>query len=219
MLGFSQDKIDVIYNGVETDQSSSAGGERDTVQIGICGQVGEWKGHEDLVLALAKLDGLGLNFRCLIFGRGTEEYTVEMEQLIEKHSLQSRVVWKGFVENPGEIYPQIDILAAPSRCVEAFGLVAAEAGAHGIPVVCSDRGGLPEIVADGETGFVVPAFDPDRLASALSVLVNDPGLRDQMGRAAKARVSENFSAERMIVEHERHFAETAELWSKRRAGT
>src|SRR5690242_11158331 len=90
----------------------------------------------------------------------------------------------------------------PSRVEEAFGLVAAEAAMRGIPVVVSERGALPEIVVDGETGFVVAAEDPNALADRIEVLIDNPGLRRNFGLAAKARARAEFSAERMIVEIE-----------------
>ena len=67
-----------------------------------------------------------------------------------------------------------------------------EAQAMQLPVVCSDADGLPENVADGETGFVVPRRNPPALAEKLAVLAEDPTLRRQMGQAGRQRVVERF---------------------------
>jgi glycosyltransferase involved in cell wall biosynthesis len=84
------------------------------------------------------------------------------------------------------------VVAAPSRR-EGFGLTAAEAMAHGRPVVASAVGGLLDLVADGETGLLVPPRDPAALRTALERLLGDPGLRARLGAAARERARERFS--------------------------
>jgi len=72
-----------------------------------------------------------------------------------------------------------------------------EAMAHGRAVVATPVGGTPEVVADGETGLLVPPRDPDALADALRRLLDDPDLRRRMGEAGRRRVAADFTAERM----------------------
>ncbi len=67
-----------------------------------------------------------------------------------------------------------------------------------LPVVVSDAGGLPENVADGVTGFVVPRRDPDAMAEKLAILINDPELRQEMGLAGRQRVEALFRLEDQI---------------------
>ncbi len=73
----------------------------------------------------------------------------------------------------------------PSRA-ESFGVAALEAAASGLPVVASRVGGLPEVVADGETGLLVEPDDPAALAAALSALIHNPERRRAMSAAARA---------------------------------
>ena len=68
---------------------------------------------------------------------------------------------------------------------ESFGVAAVEAQACGLPVLVSDCGGLPEVIRDGETGFVVPRRDPDALAERMLLLAGDPDLRARLGAAGR----------------------------------
>jgi glycosyltransferase involved in cell wall biosynthesis len=86
------------------------------------------------------------------------------------------------------------IVVVPSRG-EGFGMVALEAAERGRAAIVSDVGGLPEIVADGETGLVVPPGDPEALARAIVALASDPERTRSMGAAARRRAVEAFSAE------------------------
>ena len=73
-----------------------------------------------------------------------------------------------------------------------------EAASFGVPVVGSDRGGLPELIVDGETGFVVPAECPESLADRLELLFQQPDLRAKMRVAALQRAATVFQRKRMI---------------------
>lgn len=94
-------------------------------------------------------------------------------------------------EKLGAIYRQADIFAMTSmphkHSVEGFGLVYLEAGAHGLPVVAHDIGGVPEAVAHGETGLLVAPDDTAGLTEAFARLIADPGLRRQLGAAGRRR--------------------------------
>jgi 2-deoxystreptamine N-acetyl-D-glucosaminyltransferase/2-deoxystreptamine glucosyltransferase len=100
----------------------------------------------------------------------------------------------GFVphERLLELYERAAVVACPSYR-EGFGVVCAEAMAHGRPVVAGAVGGLLDLVVDGETGVLVPPGDVDALRAALERLIADPGLRARMGESARARVRERFS--------------------------
>ncbi len=80
---------------------------------------------------------------------------------------------------------------------EGLGSAVLMAMAAGVPVVASNVGGLPEIVADGETGLLVEN-EPEAVAGALARLMNDQDLRRRMGERGRARVREEFSVERMV---------------------
>jgi len=96
-------------------------------------------------------------------------------------------------EQLGGIYAQADIFAMTSmphkHSVEGFGLVYLEAGAHGLPVIAHDIGGVPEAVAHGETGLLVAPGDRAALTDAFSRLIADSGLRRRLGAAGRLRAT------------------------------
>jgi glycosyltransferase involved in cell wall biosynthesis len=93
-----------------------------------------------------------------------------------------------------ELYRRAAVVACPSHR-EGYGVVCAEAMAHGRPVVASAVGGLLDLVVDGETGVFVPPGDPDALRGALQRLLGDDGLRRRLGEAGRARAAERLSWE------------------------
>jgi glycosyltransferase involved in cell wall biosynthesis len=103
------------------------------------------------------------------------------------------VTFLGRVAPVHEVYERNAIVVVPSRG-EGFGMVALEAAERGRAAIVSDVGGLPEIVADGETGVVVPSEDVEALARAIVVLARDPELVRQYGHAARRRALDQFSA-------------------------
>src|SRR5439155_4591917 len=106
---------------------------------------------------------------------------------------------RGSVVDQNEIYRDIDVCVVPSRFEAPFGLVAAEAGVRGIPVIATRRGGLPEIVVDGETGFLVAPSAPKELAERLQQILTNRDLRHALGARARTHIAATFDRERMIA--------------------
>jgi glycosyltransferase involved in cell wall biosynthesis len=112
------------------------------------------------------------------------------------------VVFPGRVAPATEVYERAAIVVVPSRG-EGFGMVALEAQERGRPAIVSAVGGLPEIVADGETGVVVPVDDPRALAAAIVELTRDPERLGALGAAARRRALAQFSPEATVEATER----------------
>ena len=204
-LGAPPAKTCIIYNGLEKprrDLTVPRLSERQAVRIGIVGQVGAWKGHSDFVEALAFLAKKGLPFEGHVFGDGSPEFKAELRQKIGALGLEGRITWHGYVCDTDAIFQSLDVVTTPSVTEDPAPLAACEAGSRGLPVVATRRGGLPEIVEEGVTGFVVEAQRPDQLADRLERLIRDPALRQAMGERARVRISERFSKERMVNEFE-----------------
>lgn len=202
-LGIARDKTQVVYNGVDWPASpllQPPHGRPFTV--GIVGRIGEWKGHEDLIAALGILRRRGVEVRCVVVGEGDRAYVGLLRELADIEGVADAVEWRGYVKDTSAVYHRFDVCAVPSRVSEAFGLVAVEAGLSGVPVVAARVGGLPEIVRDGETGYLVPPADPNALAERLGELARDPARRRTFGLAAQSRLRGRFTAERMIAEIE-----------------
>ncbi|HEY3462261.1 MAG TPA: glycosyltransferase, partial [Gaiellaceae bacterium] len=149
------------------------------------------KGHEYALAAVKQLadDGLAVDYRIVGEGgqRESTEFTIRDLGVTES----VRLLGARPTAAVRELYAWADVLVHPS-VTEAFGVAVAEAQAMGLPVVCSDAGGLVENIVDGVTGYAVPRRDPARLAAAIAQLVQDPKLRIRMGRAARKHARTNL---------------------------
>lgn len=156
-----------------------------------------WKGHREAIAAAALLAGrTRLPWRMIFAGdpQGRSGYMQELTQLIRQHGLDDRIAMVGHCDDMPAAFALADIVIAPSNEPEAFGRVAAEAGAMGVPVIGSDMGGQVEIIVPGKTGLVVPPLNPPALAEAMaSLLEAGPEGRGVMGAAAAARVRQTFT--------------------------
>ena len=122
-------------------------------------------------------------------------------ELARKLKVEDRIDALGEVTEVESVLADADLLLQPSG-TEAFGLAALEAMACGVPVVGYRVGGLPEVVVDGETGFLVPFKDVKALAGRARELLADPTRLAAFGEASRRRATETFSRARSIEQHE-----------------
>jgi glycosyltransferase involved in cell wall biosynthesis len=176
--------------------TSNARGAQTTTYIGIVGQIIPRKGHDILLKSLMLLKRRRLDVCLVIIGEGDKEFSDMLKSQIADWRLDDSIWWMGVIQDKSIIYSQFDILAVPSRS-EAFGLVAAEAGASCLPVVASRVGGLQHVIADGESGILVEPENAEQLSDALERLITNPALRNSMGMAGRHRVESRFSPEQM----------------------
>ncbi len=156
-----------------------------------------WKGHRDAVAAASLLHARHETSWRMVFAgdaQGRNGYVQDIRQLISTNGLDDRVSIVGHCDDMPAAFALADIVIAPSREPEAFGRVAAEAGAMGTPTIVSSIGAQPEIVVRGETGLVVPPSDPRALSAAMAELLSlGTEGRAAMGRSAKARIRQKFT--------------------------
>jgi glycosyltransferase involved in cell wall biosynthesis len=209
---WAADRIVTIHRGVDIAKFSAdaiAPAQRDGLArawklepgadpvILLPGRLTGWKGHREAIAAAARLTSGGVaNWRMVFAGdpQGRDGYVGELKQLIASHGLDGRVVMVGHCDDMPAAFALSDIVIAPSNEAEAFGRVAAEAGAMGIPAVGSSIGAQGEIIVDGTTGLIVPPADPAALSTAISkLLALGPNGRKAMGQAARTRVLARFT--------------------------
>lgn len=202
-LGIPEEKIRVIYNGIRDPVPPTGIPARDTnsLRIGVGGQMNEHKGQADLVAAFGLLATAHPAAELHIFGRGTQDYEKELKRRVGELGLTSRVFWRGYVAERHMIFSDVDIFVVPSRFAEPFGLIAVEAAFFGLPVVASRRGGIPDIIEEGVTGFLVEAENPSQLAERLDELLRNTDLRKKMGTAARQRAQTCFGREIFVQNH------------------
>ena len=173
-LGMPTSRVVVVRSGIPPAEETGPVGGGERLQLGIVGQIGEWKGHGDLIDALGLLQRDGIRPSLLIFGSGAAEYVASLEERAAELGVQQQIEWCGYVTDKSRIFGAIDVCIVPSRCDEALGMSAIEAGGFGCPVICSSRGGLAASVLNGETGLVIEPERPEQLANAIKVFRTKP---------------------------------------------
>ncbi len=124
--------------------------------------------------------------------------------------IADRVQFVGLVEDTAPILQNSDLLLLPSQ-TESFGLVALEAMASGVPVIASDVGGLPEVVAHGECGFLAPVGDVEQMAAYAVKLLTDPPLYRAFSEAAQKRAESCFHPDQIVPQYEALYQELLTL--------
>jgi phosphatidylinositol alpha-1,6-mannosyltransferase len=154
------------------------------------------KGFDTLISATALLWRQGRALTLAIAGEGPDRQ--RLEEFAWTQEVSERVRFLGAIE-PGELpalYAASDVFALAPRSsggdVEGFGIVYLEAGLLGKPVIGTRTGGVPEAVADGVTGLLVPPADVPALAEAIAKLMDDPGLSARLGLEGRQRVARGF---------------------------
>jgi D-inositol-3-phosphate glycosyltransferase len=216
LYGASKDRICVAEPGVDLHSAGPGAvtalrGELDVEGrrvVLFAGRLEPLKGADTLIEAIAEMDRDPhlQDVVCLFIGedsgdgakasRGGERR--RLENLAAEAGIGDRIRFLGAVPHDrlARYYALADVCVVPSR-VETFGLVALEAQAQGTPVVASRVGGLPEVVADEETGLLVEGREPRDYCAAISKILHDEAGRERMGEAARRRAA-TFSWERMV---------------------
>lgn len=160
--------------------------------------VGRFAYPKDFATLLESLTLLDADYRAALAGDGPD--LAEVATAVEARGLSDRVELLGAQGNVGELLARSDVFVLSSLS-EGFPVSILEAMAAGLPVVATDVGGVAEAVADGETGMLVPAADPEALAGALERVVADVEVRRRLGAAGRARALRLFDAPRYRAAH------------------
>ncbi|MBN1901236.1 glycosyltransferase [Candidatus Sumerlaeota bacterium] len=210
-------KIHLIYNGVDLDKFKPQQPNpeirtkwrlrQNDILVGVVANLIHYKGHMEILDAAALLKKDFPDLRFVFIGRDGG-----MQSRIEKNrsilSLDNQVILAGSREDVEKIIPAFDILLLASH-EEGFSNVLLEGMACGKPIVATDVGGNAESVKNGETGFIVPPKNPQKMAEALKKLIADPSLREKFGRAGRTRVEQKFSLNSLIQYMDAFYQEIA----------
>ena len=158
------------------------------------------KGVSVLVDACRILNERGIPFRCSLVGALSADYPGEsLPAEIREKGLEGCVFYEGprYGDEKWKAFSEADVFAFPTFYPdECFPLVVMEAMGAGLPVVTTAEGALPEMVREGEDGFICPRQDPTALADALARLLSDPALRTRMGESGRTRYEMLFTLNR-----------------------
>ena len=159
-----------------------------------------YKGVDTLIASWPRVLQSVPEAELLIVGDGSDRARLETDAA--RLGLNGQVRFAGKLDDSAlsKAYAEAAVFALPVRTTvgngsggEGFGLVFLEAAAAGLPVVAGDGGAIPEVVRDGETGFLIDPAAPDAVADAIVRLLRDPALAQKMGEAARRRAFEEFS--------------------------
>jgi glycosyltransferase involved in cell wall biosynthesis len=206
-------QLEVVHNGIpipdrpvsdSPDRRASAraalGIPEDLALVVAVGNLYPVKDHATLVRAIARLPAA----RVAIAGRGDQE--APLRALAAQLGLADRVHLLGLRDDVETVFAAADVFVQPSLS-EGLPLAVLEAMATGLPVVATSVGGIPEVIADGRTGLLVPASDPLALAAALAKVLSSPDLAKSLGRSGRERALAEFSVEQMTERYRRLYGE------------
>lgn len=199
--GVPGDRVSVIHNAVRCQRFAAASpGSRTRLAsyfpspprliVGAAGRLSPEKGFEILVQAAARVRAQCADVGFLLFGEGALRSALQDQ--VAASGLQKWFVMPGFRDDLDELLPALDLFCSSSYS-EGLPNVLLEAQAAGVPVVATAVGGTPEVVAEGVTGFLVPAGCASAMAGQIARLASDGSLRERLGASSPGWVREQFS--------------------------
>jgi glycosyltransferase involved in cell wall biosynthesis len=207
---FTNREIVTIPFGIDTErfrpQSVKRNFDQDAIVIGTIKTLEERYGIRYLIEAFAKVKNKipDKNLRLFIVGQGTLK--ASLENLALNLGISFHTVFSGYVKHDlvQDYHNMIDIFCAVSLS-ESFGVAVLESSACGKPVIVSDVGGLPEVVDNFKTGFIVEPKNTDQIADAMLKLINNQNLRIEMGKNGREKVINEYDwdscVKKMIKEY------------------
>jgi glycosyltransferase involved in cell wall biosynthesis len=218
----NESKVEVINDAVSLEKFNPELYDKDKVRgelgldtssvvIGMVGRMSPGKGYETLFESAKMIMGNypDKNIKFLVVGAasfGEDKYEKELMNIVKENKLEQIIKFAGFQDDIAYFYSAMDILAFPSN-EESFGGTLLEAMAMKLPVAASDSGGVPDIVINNETGFLVPRNNPTALTGGLMKLVNDEKLRITLGSNCRKRVEEHFEMTKNMKIFEKIYGE------------
>ncbi len=196
-------RITLIYNGVDAEYFRPPDHRSGPPVVLSVGRLVPVKAHDVLIKAFAIV--LPRHPRAELWIAGDGPRLGELTELARKNLPPGKAKFLASRQDISPLYKKADLFALPSLA-EAMPNVVLEAMGSGLPVVASRVGGVPELVKQGQTGWLVPPGKPEALAGALDKLLSNPHKRTLFGRAGRERVESDFSMTVMVKRHEEIFA-------------
>jgi glycosyltransferase involved in cell wall biosynthesis len=208
--GLPAQRVARIYNGIEVDQYHPDLKETDlrnnlgiSPTIPLVGAIGRmvWqKGFEFLIRAMPNIIAASSETRLLLVGDGP--LRIELETLAKKLNVSDKIIFTGFRSDVSQILSTVDVLAIPSL-LEGFPMITLEGMAMAKPIVATKIQGITEQLTEGKQAILVPPQNPNALSDALLKIIQDTELASMLAIAARRKVENDFSVEKMVSETEK----------------
>ncbi len=216
--GVSPDRIDIMMNGVEPVTRTSVddqarfrrehGIEPGDFVTGIIARIEDYKGHEDILDAMARIVPERPELKLLVAGTGSYEENVRRK--CSELGLDGNVVFLGFMSDVAPVLSVLDLQLNASWGTETSSLSVLEGFSMGVPAVVSDYGGNPWLVKDGVDGYLFKTRDSADLAGKLLKLMDDPALLQKLGHGARNEYLAGFTGQKAAARIEEIYIKTLE---------
>lgn len=203
---YPKDKLYLVYNSIDPQQfvqlpdratvRSRLGLDHEHLILTTVASLTPQKGHINLLQSFRNIVAIYPNTRLVLVGEGP--LRCELQEVVRSLGLERWVYWFGERLDVPEILQASDIFILPSLW-EGLPMVLVEASFVGLPVVASNVGGIPEVIEDGGSGFLVPPGDIDSLTWACIRLIENPELRRKMGERGKTIAYSKFNIRRTAL--------------------
>jgi glycosyltransferase involved in cell wall biosynthesis len=204
--GLAADRVAAFPIGLDVDHFRPASPDHDLrlefglskghLLVGLISYLRSYKGHDYFIEAARIIAGQRNDVTFVIAGEGPDERSIRSR--IERLGLSGSIRMLGFRQDLLNVFRSLDVFVIPSVEGDTIPQVLMQALAIGLPVVSTTVGSIPDVVTDGDTGFVVPPRDAGALAERILRLLDDARLRTRMGEQGRALVQRCYSLERML---------------------
>lgn len=204
-LLISQEKIEVIINGIDTDEFQintiereklrrELGIEKDCIFIGTFGRMSHEKGQKYFIEACLLISQANQNTRFIIVGDGPKEQ--ELKNYAKEIGIINKILFVGFQKNMQKFYSAIDIFVLPSL-IEGTSMVLLEAMSCGIPVIATGVGGNLSVIDNGVDGMIVPPMKSDELSNTILRIMNDKNYQFFLSKNSRDKIVRYYSSKKM----------------------
>jgi glycosyltransferase involved in cell wall biosynthesis len=206
-------KLRYIYNGIEdpvlhVTNNARSDGDVDEPYCLMLATYESRKGHVFLLQAFRFVvnEFPGVRLRIYGFGSPAEKQVVADE--VKRLSLERHVSINDFTANTASLIASAKVLVVPSQAYESFGLTIIEAMAFGTPVVATDIGGMPEVLAGSNAGYVCASNDPVAFSDAIKRILANPLLAAELGRNGRKTFEQKFTSKMMAQRYQSMITES-----------
>ena len=219
-LWLSNDRMSVVYGCVDADKFNpeasdgcfrkEIGATDDDFLVCLLGRLSPVKGHEYAVKAIATLKDLPKKVKLLCVGYECERNLAWLKGEAERKGVSDRVIFVGRREDLPSILASVDVGIITSIGSEANSRATLEYMASGKPVISTRVGVIPELIVEGETGFITEIRDTATMADRIKYLALNPDVCKRMGIASRKRIEENFTFEKFGIQMEKVYKKLVE---------
>ena len=177
-----------IYNGISLLKPKNNNNIRtelmltqETILILMLATYDSYKGHSFIFKVMERVVTQDSNAHLIVCGDGSSDEFKKVKDELKNSNVQTNIHLQGYRPDIENLFAQIDLLVVPSQAYESFGYTALEAMCCKVPVVATNVGGLPEVVEDGASGFIVSRENDIKFSECILLLIKDKEIRNKMG--------------------------------------